>query len=188
MKQNELLLQVRDIYAAVEYEISIHPHIEVVDIYKLVLQAYFGPSHIVQNRAQVSESIFAEVLAMQNAYLPLFQDIGNKQGFWRLSLDLLVPAKEQGHEYLHQQCDLWADAMLESCLETESALGISDRWKIVQPMLEELIEASPQAWQQVAEMAAKEQVPSHSQKFSEAYTPHYRLMYPVGDSFVKLLR
>ncbi|MDY0152732.1 MAG: hypothetical protein RBS43_10705, partial [Candidatus Cloacimonas sp.] len=121
-------------------------------------------------------------------YLPAYQDIGNKRGFWRLSLSLLVPAYHRGKLEFLAKCGLWADLMLLSCFTDAPDYTMHDVWTQHLAHIKDMISAPPTAWEKAAYMAINEQIPSHSEAYRIAYHPHYRVVYPyIGNLMQDIL-
>jgi hypothetical protein len=173
-----MLLSDADLLAAIHAELETHPLLELVDIYKLMLQACYGPSHIIRDKAQVAESIYNEALNMKDTYLPMYQDIGNDKGYCRISLSVFIPALQVSKDQLREKCNILADIMLLSCDDYQDFSSLAKRWMALATPISKFLSATPEQWQQVNEMAEKGQVPSHSLRFANAYHPHYRVLKP----------
>jgi hypothetical protein len=188
MNEFDLYLSAKDTAAIVETELTLHPNLELIDIYKLIYQAFYGPAHIVQNVPTVVASIYSEVMDMKDSYFPLYQDIGNKQGFWRLSLGWLLPDKLQGETALRAKAETLAELMLLSIPEIPHQMSIAERWNLESIIIKELFTTSETAWQEVNAMVLAGQIPSHSLVYKQAYNPHYRLIHPcVSDKLLQLM-
>jgi len=167
-----------DLRQIIQSELSLHPRLTLIDVYKLIFQALSGPAHIIRNKELVADSIYLEVLGMTDAYLPEYQDIGNGIGYVRLSLGCLLPAKEQGEEILRQLSMLLAECMMQSCSDKLIVVSPAEQWELLSPLVKSMVTASTDEWKQVNLIAAKEQIPSHSPLFKQSYQPHYRLIHP----------
>jgi len=167
-----------DLRQIIQSELSLHPRLTLIDVYKLIFQALSGPAHIIRNKELVADSIYLEVLGMTDAYLPEYQDIGNGIGYMRLSLGCLLPAKEQGEEILRQLAMLLAECMMQSCSDKLIVVSPAEQWELLSPLVKSMVTASTDEWKQVNLIAAKEQIPSHSPLFKQSYQPHYRLIHP----------
>lgn len=170
-----------DIEQLIKSELSIHPACKLVDIYKLLFQAYFGPAHILKDRDTVANSIRVEALSMQHPYLPLIQDIGNSIGFNRISLSVLLPAVQNNEVLLNEQCYQLADSMQQSCLSASPPFTISELWKANKEIIIGLYHADRTDWQEITAMAERGSIPSHSDAFKSTYDPHYRVIYNLTD-------
>ncbi|MDD4309631.1 MAG: hypothetical protein PHO32_04580 [Candidatus Cloacimonetes bacterium] len=159
-------------------EQSLHPLVELVDIYKLVYQAVLGPSHIVRNPVEVSQAICNEYNEIRELhYSPQLQDIGNGSGFWRISLSILSPAAQLGNAIFTQKCQVLTELILLSCHAESTSYSIADIWMANQQLLHRTIRASSAEWDEINLVAQREQIPSHSASFTAAYHPHYRLIH-----------
>lgn len=157
-------------------ELALHPSCKLIDIYKLLFQAYFGPAHLLRDRASVTESIMTETLSMQHAYKPLIQDIGNGMGYCRISLGNLKPDTSNNPVSFKQQCEALADLMQLSCLEAEPPYTINDIWENYKKTILAIYPASKEEWEEVSTLAKVAMLPSHSDNFRNTYLPHYRII------------
>ncbi len=188
MNKFDFYLSGKDTTAVVETELALHPNLELKDLYKLIYQAFYGPAHIVQNVQTVAASIYNEVMDMKDTYFPLYQDIGNKQGYWRLSLGWLLPDKLQGETALRAKAEILAELMRLSIPEIPHQMSITERWNLESIIIKELFPASEIAWQEVNALALAGQIPSHSLVYKQAYNPHYRLIHPcVSEKLIQIM-
>lgn len=181
----QVILTNKDIICAAEQELEHHPDLEPVDLYKLCYQAWFGPAHITSDQDLVSASIITEVQNMEYDYYPLWQDIGNKSGFSRLSLSWL-------NKLDSDSCAIKAGAlaklMLLSAPLGRKDLSMKHLWHTVAPLFMELLPADPQAWEEVNTIAANEQMPHHSKRYTSLYHPHYRVIHPsINDLILNII-
>ncbi|PKN73190.1 MAG: hypothetical protein CVU50_04110 [Candidatus Cloacimonetes bacterium HGW-Cloacimonetes-3] len=176
MKQLNLQPGALNIEQIIINELALHPSCKLIDIYKLLFQAYFGPSHILKDKMTVAASIKTETLTMQHTYKPLFQDIGNGVGFCRISLGNLRPAAISNPLAFKQQCDALADLMQLSCLESDPPYTINELWHNYQKTILDICPANKEEWEEVSALAKNTTIPSHSDIFSTVYQPHYRII------------
>jgi hypothetical protein len=160
---------------AIEEELVQHPYLEPVDLYKLCFQAWFGPAHMVTDKAVVTASIIEETMSMRAGYHPLIQDIGNKEGFWRFSLSCFA---DLDTDTLPKKAEILAEIMLLSAPMGRSDMTIAQLWPIIFPLVRELFPANHEAWEHVNALAAKELLPHHSERYIKEYNPHYRVIHP----------
>jgi len=164
-----------DLDQIVRTELSLHPKLELTDIYKLIYQACFGPAHILKDIRFVSHGIFSELSYMSQDYHPLVQDIGNQRGFWRLSLSCLQAFDPVEVKSL---CDDLAEVMTLSAEWGADQTQMPRLWQSLTPAIRELFPADKEQWVQVNELACNNHLPSHSALFTCSYRPHYRLIHP----------
>jgi len=182
-----------DIKQVISLELNQHPELKLIDIYKLVFQAYLGPAHLLADTNESAKKIMTEILLHPEPYKPLKQDIGSQNGFFRLSLDCLVPVlqlkKEKAISELYRKSFLLAELMQESVLDFTYNLDITKLWKETIPVIQQLIVFDLNEWQQVNAIAESKAIPRHSQQYKTLYNPKYRVLkYQFYDNIEKLLQ
>jgi len=193
MRKDNTNLKVIDIKQVISLELNQHPELKLIDIYKLVFQAYLGPAHLLADTNESAKKIMTEILLHPEPYKPLKQDIGSQNGFFRLSLDFLVPVlqlkKEKAISELYRKSFLLAELMQESVLDFTYNLDITKLWKETIPVIQHLIVFDLNEWQQVNAIAESKAIPRHSQQYKTLYNPKYRVLkYQFYDSIEKLLQ
>jgi hypothetical protein len=152
-----------------------------------------GPAHLLADTNESAKKIMTEILLHPEPYRPLKQDIGSQNGFFRLSLDCLVPVlqlkKEKAISELYRKSFLLAELMQESVLDFTYNLDITKLWKETIPVIQHLIVFDLNEWQQVNAIAESKAIPRHSQQYKTLYNPKYRVLkYQFYDSIEKLLQ
>ncbi len=193
MRKDNTNLKAIDIKQVISLELNQHPELKLIDIYKLVFQAYLGPAHLLADTNDSAKKIMTEILLHPEPYKPLKQDIGSQNGFFRLSLDCLVPVlqlkKEKAISELYRKSFLLAELMQESVLDFTYNLDITKLWKETIPVIQHLIVFDLNEWQQVNAIAESKAIPRHSQQYKTLYNPKYRVLkYQFYDSIEKLLQ
>ena len=182
-----------DIKQVISLELNQHPELKLIDIYKLVFQAYLGPAHLLADTNESAKKIMTEILLHPEPYKPLKQDIGSQNGFFRLSLDCMVPVlqlkKEKAISELYRKSFLLAELMQESVLDFTYNMDITKLWKETIPVIQQLIVFDINEWQQVNAIAESKAIPRHSQQYKTLYNPKYRVLkYQFYDDIEKLLQ
>jgi len=193
MRKDNTNLKAIDIKQVISLELNQHPELKLIDIYKLVFQAYLGPAHLLADTNESAKKIMTEILLHPEPYKPLKQDIGSQNGFFRLSLDCLVPVlqlkKEKAISELYRKSFLLAELMQESVLDFTYNLDITKLWKETIPVVQQLIVFDINEWQQVNAIAESKAIPRHSQQYKTLYNPKYRVLkYQFYDDIEKLLQ
>jgi hypothetical protein len=193
MRKDNTNLKAIDIKQVISLELNQHPELKLIDIYKLVFQAYLGPAHLLADTNESAKKIMTEILLHPEPYKPLKQDIGSQNGFFRLSLDCLVPVlqlkKEKAISELYRKSFLLAELMQESVLDFTYNLDITKLWKETIPVIQQLIVFDINEWQQVNAIAESKAIPRHSQQYKTLYNPKYRVLkYQFYDDIEKLLQ
>ena len=193
MRKDSTNLKAIDIKQVISLELNQHPELKLIDIYKLVFQAYLGPAHLLADTNESAKKIMTEILLHPEPYKPLKQDIGSQNGFFRLSLDCLVPVlqlkKEKAISELYRKSFLLAELMQESVLDFTYNMDITKLWKETIPVIQQLIVFDINEWQQVNAIAESKAIPRHSQQYKTLYNPKYRVLkYQFYDDIEKLLQ
>jgi len=193
MRKDNTNLKAIDIKQVISLELNQHPELKLIDIYKLVFQAYLGPAHLLADTNESAKKIMTEILLHPEPYKPLKQDIGSQNGFFRLSLDCMVPVlqlkKEKAISELYRKSFLLAELMQESVLDFTYNMDITKLWKETIPVIQQLIVFDINEWQQVNAIAESKAIPRHSQQYKTLYNPKYRVLkYQFYDNIEKLLQ
>ena len=154
-------------------EQSIHPLAEAVDYYKLVYQAYYGPSHMNGDIRVIQSYLLAELKSMDDHYQPMCQDIGDGQAYLRISLSWLeygIDAESRA-SFLS---GLIMKSMLESGIDREHW---KRSWQSALPLVRNYCEISSSDLDAIQQLVSSEQIPHHSDAFGAHYNPHYRIIH-----------
>lgn len=192
MRKDNTNLKAIDIKQVISLELNQHPELKLIDIYKLVFQAYLGPAHLLTDINESAKKIMTEILLHPEPYRPLKQDIGSQNGFFRLSLDCLVPVlqlkKAKAISDLYRKSYILSEIMQESVLDYTYNLDITQLWKAAIPVVQEMVVFDFTEWQEVNTIAESKAIPRHSQQYKIHYNPKYRVLkYQFYNSIEKLM-
>lgn len=166
-------LNTEDVIRFTTLEIKLHPHLEPVDIYKLLYQALYGPFHIVKDIKQLSLAIDSELWQMQSIYKPNIQKIGPL--YSRLSLSIIK--QDNDPEMRQNRIKCMAEWILDSCDTIDDVRqDFKHNWFKFRDILIHLLPASKGAWHYADQLVEEGLLPSHSETFHKHYQPHYRLI------------
>lgn len=153
---------------ALKLELKLHPAANLIDIYKLIYQALYGPSHIISDHATLCRSIETELSQMEGVYNPPMQNLGV---YSRISLSVLhIPGV-----MLSEAISKLADWLLASKANVDETT-ILNSWHVLKPMIEQHYTASQGEWNEVNSLVSSGSIPSHSTLFKSLCHPHYRLI------------
>ncbi len=178
----------------IEYELVRHPRARLVDLFKLINQAYFGPSHINPDKTEIIRNLRTEILGLDSIDRGLFQDIGNGRTFVRVSLSYLIGAinvdlsdfikdfnildllrnmqRRVSYHFLNQV----AEAILQSRFSKPiSPITWKNVWMNALPFVLEQYEPMDDELDEIEECLSKNVMPSHSPAYRKLYNPHYRV-------------
>ena len=68
MPQNNINLNAIDIKQVICLELNQHTELKLIDIYKLVFQAYLGPAHLLTDINESAKKIMTEILLHPEPY------------------------------------------------------------------------------------------------------------------------
>jgi hypothetical protein len=159
-----------DIVVIATQEYKNHPKANLVDFYKLFFQSHYGQGHFVSNDVTAKRSLEYELQRMNSSYHPYIQDISNRMGLYRVSLDAIK-----------KQIITVDDFMIMFLNKKEFHINWSawaENWEIIKKQLlcmypdlkdKALISHCEQVIKNMAMV-------SHSECFRLTYQPHYRVM------------
>ncbi len=194
---NRIALKADDILHIVALEKDLHPGFAWVDLYKLLNQAWYGPTHINQNKKQIVANITTEFESMPPRLVPFIQDIGNNRGFLRLDLSFLhylmwlkrqMSAVEKA-DNLRGFASGLADIVLQSCLpkQPDHAKWLKDFQAAVSLLGSEGLIDFPTSGPEHQRVMESGEMPSHSAYYKEHYDPHYRVVhYKAIYNYIKI--
>lgn len=156
-----------------------HPLANLIDYYKLFFQSYYGQAHFVGSEVAAKRHLEIELSKMDRLYLPVIQDISNRHGLYRVSLNAITNNMISAENYLsiftskqHYSIDwnywsiIWND-ILKLLLKLYPSIN--------QPYVIELCD----------EVLTNKAIISHSEAFRLTYNPHYRVMQLSEFDFIQ---
>ncbi|HPV14405.1 MAG TPA: hypothetical protein PL126_01985 [Candidatus Cloacimonadota bacterium] len=193
MLTRRIALNAGDLNSLWDIEATYHPKADLTDIYKLLCQAYYGPTHMGRELALIRKSLAEELKQNRKIYLPLLQDIGNRKGFYRVSLDLIpflpkqgeapvplssIPKKLSRTQPSEAQIDYMALLIQESCLEMDVDLrSWKATWRRLWPRIEARYKPSKEITETVVQHVLTADITKHSKNYKSLYQPHYRILH-----------
>jgi hypothetical protein len=154
-----------------ENEFSLHPEAVYVDIYKLLNQVFYGPTHINPIQSQIESNIRIEIASITAIKDLSFQDIGCGKGFVRFDLASLSALRDSA-------ITLLAESILRSRLGTEpTPKEWFDLFTALKPIIMEHLRPTAQEASEVEALLRSNGLPSHSILYKHSYSPHYRVIY-----------
>lgn len=172
-------LNSRQLLEIISDEQGLHPLAEPIDFYKLVYQAAYGPSHMLADYEIIKTYIKAELSIMTDNYLPYCQDIGDKQGYIRISLSSLNNnLTEQDTLLLDARVNLLTKLIRKSMLpEGINPDHWTQFWTIAAPVLQQIIHVQAADLEQIEDVLISDRIPHHSEQYRISYQPHYRIVH-----------
>ncbi len=150
-------------------ELHLHPKARATDLYKLVYQISYGPSHMYPSLELIKAEIIAELDDMDGVYEPFFQDLGP---FVRISLDCLRLFSED----FEDSAAFLAERILNSFLEA-GITGWNSKWHAAKALVESHVDISRAEHKQIDDSLYRDVMLHHSHTFRSCYHPHYRIIH-----------
>lgn len=165
----------------IDLERQVHPKAHHWDIYKVLYQACFGPTHMKADVTEIAHGISKEYLAMDSPYLPVFQDIGLGKGYVRISLSILDdqfsqenPIGPRDPDPIQSLAGLIQQSKIPEGIEPNAWYRI---WQDIAPLLQMKLGLESSQMEELHQLASALEVPHHSEAFREVYNPHYRILH-----------
>jgi uncharacterized protein (UPF0262 family) len=162
------------IHAAVRSQLSLYPESTLQDLYKNFFQDYFGPGHIVSDTTSAGAYLDSELASFDQADGPYYEPTGYNGNFFRVNLSVIK-------EGLISR-DTFFDAFLRSVNDIQIITfeEWEGEWQEIDSAIHEMGVSLANYEQERAKIfSLLEQdnyVMHHSEPFSKAYDPHYRII------------
>jgi hypothetical protein len=195
MLHKRLRFSPEELQAIIAHELACHPRAELIDIYKLLNQANYGPTHVIPVRKTVIASLRAELQNLPPDSGFEIQDIGYGRGFLRLGLKniwqlgprrrrmkVLADDREFGEGIASQitiaQLASCASLVLSSRFTRPIAIRTWEKaWDEAVPLIRELLDPPPSEFDYIKALLRSGKLPSHSAAYRDLYAPHYRVVW-----------
>ncbi len=189
----ELHFSREELRGIIAEELDLCPKARLRDIYKLLNQAYYGPTHIDPDPVKIAKNLRRELNSVTNHTGNFWQDIGCGRGFYRINLVALISLpkipfsrftsfsdymSERFRKVTRKQIDTLTQSMLNSRLSS----GIDPQnwhrvWKGALPLVLQFIKPAAAELEELDEYLRNNELPSHSDIYRELYSPHYRVIH-----------
>ena len=175
-------------------EIKLHPRCHYLDVFKLLYQAFYGPSHLEPQRDTIIYNLKRELNDMKWKTDVPYQDIGVGKGLIRLNLISIISLPDEDlkqnsmllnkkipTEYLKDSEDkikILADCILQSRFENE--INWNDwiqTWENSIPLVKSIISPTTEEELIIEDCLTKQIIPTHSKEYRKLYNPHYRVIH-----------
>ncbi len=178
----------------IKAELAEHPKARYTDIYKLLHQACYGPTHIAPDPVTIAAGIREELAAIKIKSSVSFQDIGCGKGFIRLNLVALtgiLNMQGSNRNELYNQVlqesflkvgaeriELLTQSVLASRLEGQLTLqDWQNTWKSALTVINKYVLPIFTERALIDECLETGKMPSHSEDYRYMYAPHYRVIH-----------
>jgi hypothetical protein len=159
---------------AVKDQLNVYPKSTLQDLYKNFFQDYFGPGHIVSDTLSAGAYLNRELVSFEQASGAYYEPTGYNANFYRVNLSVIkegIIAR-----------DTFFDAFVRSVgnIQTISLEEWKKEWKKIDSIIHTM-DLSLANYEEEREkifllLKQGEYVLHHSELFSEAYDPHYRII------------
>ncbi len=155
-------------------EKKMYPQAQLIDYFKVIFQACYGPGHGISNYSAAREyylNEFALLDSDQSEQNCMIQDLSYPNGFYRVNL---AAVKQE----LISRDELFEGFVHSSKIKCDSC-QFDQLWaKAVRFVVEELgINEDKDSLESITRFFTSGSFPSHSNFYRKHYSPHYRLLY-----------
>lgn len=167
--------------ATVERQLNMYPKSTLQDLYKNFFQDYFGPGHIVSDTLSAGTYLNKELFSFAQGTGPYYEPTGYNENFYRVNLSVIKKG------FISR--DAYFDAFIRSVnnIQTISFEEWKNEWKqidsIIHTMNLPLANYTKEREKIFSLLEEGKYVMHHSELFSKAYDPHYRII--ERDIFLK---
>lgn len=175
-------------------ELAEHPKARYADLYKLLHQAFYGPTHIAPVPVAIESDIKEELSSIMTQSCAPFQDIGCGKAFIRFNLIALTgmasfskSKKNLLRDQLLHDAFLkikpeWIRLLTESVLASRLEAPITQQdwlatWNKALPLVNEFLFPTFAERSLIDECLNTGKMPSHSNDYRYLYNPHYRVIH-----------
>jgi len=152
-------------------ELQRFPQAELIDIYKLFHQDYFGPGHFIVNKKGIISYLITELDNMHDKdEQPLNQDISCLNSFVRVDIRWI----SQGYISVDDLAEMFWKSSVE---KLDQPIAWHLHWQKIYEMLhKEHPDFNCDNADQISNYAQKEKALHHSDIYRKVYRPHYRII------------
>ena len=158
--------------SAIELQLATYPESTLQDIYKSFYQEHFGPGHIISDTATARRYLMKELSEMGETLSPYFEPTGSQGAYVRVYLSAIADGLITAEQLL--------DAFVRSANSwQEPSVNWSEKWGAIVSVIQANkmeIEGFEADLPLLNEAARNNQAVHHSQRYNEAYHPHYRIV------------
>lgn len=174
-------------------ELDLCPKARLQDIYKLLNQATYGPTHIDPDPVKIAKNLRRELNSVTDHTGNFWQDIGCGRGFYRINLVALISMPKIPFSRFTSFSDYMSErfrkvtrkqiqTLTQSMLNSRCSSGIDPEnwhrvWKEALPLVLEFIKPTATELDELAACLRNNELPSHSDTYRELYSPHYRVIH-----------
>ena len=158
--------------SAIERQLATYPEFTLQDIYKSFYQEHFGPGHIISDTATARRYLMRELSEMSQTSLPYYESTGSQGDYVRVYLSAVADNRITAEQLL--------DALVRSANSwQEPSISWMEKWEAIVSVIQANkmeIEGFEADLPLLNEAARNNQAVHHSQRYNEAYHPHYRIV------------
>lgn len=157
----------------IKNELTLHPQAELVDIYKLFYQDYFGCGHFFSDQKDITKYLTIEIneFSLNNDTNPEIQEIYCFNNFIRVDIRWI----NCGHLALHELADLFWKS---SRIKLKQPLSWINHWQnICEIIARDHLLNCQTAKNELEDFAQHKNSVHHSELYRQKYQPHYRIIH-----------
>ncbi|MDP8211524.1 MAG: hypothetical protein RAO94_02960 [Candidatus Stygibacter australis] len=166
--QKSIILKINNL---IHRELKIFPQAQLVDIYKLFHQDYFGPGHFIADKERIISYLTAELNNISPSDdKPENQDIACFNNFVRVDIRWI----SQGILTVDELAEMFWKS---SCVKLDQPIAWDVHWQQVSEIIfKEYPDYNLDNAEQISTYAQQEKALHHSEIYRLFYHPHYRII------------
>ena len=167
----EAVIEIRQ---AVERQMQAYPLSTLRDLYKNFFQDRFGPGHIIADTTSAGAYLREELATSEKLSGPLFEPTGYEGNFYRVNLSLI----REGIIPYARYFDVFVRSV--NGIHSTSIEEWEKEWRLISSVISNMdlrLDGYEQDCAEIDRLLAQgKYVMHHSQRFINAYDPHYRII------------
>jgi hypothetical protein len=160
------------VHSVIVRQMATYPESTLQDIYKSFYQEHFGPGHIISDTASARRYLMSELSEMGETQSPYFEPTGSQGDYVRVYLSAIADSLITAEQLL--------DALIRSANSWQNpAVSWMEKWRAIISVIQSNkmeIKGFETDLLMLNEAARNNQAVHHSQRYNEAYHPHYRIV------------
>ncbi|MDR0430002.1 MAG: hypothetical protein LBH58_05940 [Tannerellaceae bacterium] len=162
------------IRVAVENQLKAYPESTLQDLYKNFFQDYFGPGHLVSDTTAAGAYLNRELASYDNATGAYYEPTGYKGNFYRVNLSVVkegIISREVFFDAFIRSVSNIQFITLEEWTKEWAQID-----SVIQTMNLSLANYAQERERIFSLLEQGQYIMHHSESFSKAYDPHYRII------------
>jgi len=162
------------VHAAVEAKLSAYPESTLQDLYKDFFQDYYGPGHIISDTLSAGAYLDRELASFTQSANAYYEPTGYHGNYFRVNLSVIKDGLISRNAFFDAFIRSVAGIEMPSLEEWKKEWAIID--SIIYTLNLPLADYTKERENIFSLLDQGEYVMHHSEAFSKAYNPHYRII------------